>query len=85
MKINNVVIDKIKDKDDFFKFMDELNLQGEVFIVKPGDRIPLDGTVVDGHTTVDQSMMTGESIPVHKGYLDDVFTGTIRAGSVGDL
>ena len=55
---------------------------GEVFIVRPGDRVPLDGTVVDGHTTVDQSMMTGESIPVHKGYLDEVFAGTINLDGV---
>lgn len=55
---------------------------GEVFIVRPGDRVPLDGTVVDGYTTVDQSMMTGESIPVHKGYLDEVFAGTINLDGV---
>jgi len=53
-------------------------MPGELFVVKPGDRIPLDGAVVDGHTTVDQSMMTGESVPVHKGYLDEVFAGTIN-------
>jgi Cd2+/Zn2+-exporting ATPase len=55
---------------------------GEVFIVKPGDRIPLDGIVVDGETTVDQSMMTGESVPVHKSYLSDVFAGTINLDGV---
>jgi Cd2+/Zn2+-exporting ATPase len=53
-------------------------MPGELFVVKPGDRIPLDGAVVDGNTTVDQSMMTGESVPVHKGYLDEVFAGTIN-------
>ena len=53
-------------------------MPGELFVVKPGDRIPLDGAVVDGHTTVDQSMMTGESVPVHKGYPDEVFAGTIN-------
>jgi len=53
-------------------------MPGELFVVKPGDRIPLDGAVIDGHTTVDQSMMTGESVPVHKGYLDEVFAGTIN-------
>ena len=55
---------------------------GEVFIVRPGDRIPLDGIVVDGETTVDQSMMTGESVPVHKGYLEEVFAGTINLDGV---
>lgn len=55
---------------------------GEVFIVRPGDRIPLDGVVVDGETTVDQSMMTGESVPIHKGYLEEVFAGTINLDGV---
>ncbi len=55
---------------------------GEVFIVRPGDRIPLDGIVVDGETTVDQSMMTGESVPIHKGYLEEVFAGTINLDGV---
>ena len=53
-------------------------LPGEVFIVKPGDRIPLDGVVVEGDTSVDQSAMTGESIPVHKTMNDEVFAGTIN-------
>lgn len=57
-------------------------LPGEVFVVKPGDRIPLDGVVVDGETTVDQSMMTGESVPVHKRYLSEVFAGTINLDGV---
>jgi Cd2+/Zn2+-exporting ATPase len=53
-------------------------IPGEVFIVRPGDRIPLDGEVIDGDTTVDQSAMTGESIPVHKTLHDEVFAGTIN-------
>lgn len=53
-------------------------LPGEVFIVRPGDRIPLDGNVVEGDTSVDQSAMTGESIPVHKTLHDEVYAGTIN-------
>ncbi len=53
-------------------------LPGEVFVVRPGDRIPLDGSVVDGDTTVDQSTMTGESMPIHKGEHDKVFAGSIN-------
>jgi len=53
-------------------------LPGEVFIVRPGDRIPLDGKVIEGNTSVDQSTMTGESIPVIKGLHDEVFAGTIN-------
>jgi Zn2+/Cd2+-exporting ATPase len=53
-------------------------LPGEVFIVRPGDRIPLDGVVVEGSTSIDQSAMTGESIPVAKERKDEVYAGTIN-------
>ncbi|MHA2392234.1 MAG: heavy metal translocating P-type ATPase, partial [Promethearchaeota archaeon] len=53
-------------------------IPGEVFLVKPGDRIPLDGIVLEGETTVDQATITGESVPIEKGYMDDVFAGTIN-------
>lgn len=53
-------------------------LPGEIFVVRPGDRIPLDGKVIEGSTSVDQSTMTGESIPVNKGLHDEVFAGTIN-------
>jgi len=51
---------------------------GDVFVVRPGDRIPLDGVVVDGESSVDQSSLTGESVPVAKGPDDEVFGGTIN-------
>lgn len=50
----------------------------DVFFLKPGDRIPLDGVVVTGESTVDQSSVTGESMPVNKGPNDTVFAGTIN-------
>ena len=53
-------------------------LPGEVFIVRPGDRIPLDGIVKEGYTTIDQSTMTGESMPVNKKIHDEVYAGTIN-------
>ncbi|MHC3438908.1 heavy metal translocating P-type ATPase [Natrialbaceae archaeon A-gly3] len=51
---------------------------GEVFVVRPGDRLPLDGVVDSGETTVDQSSLTGESVPVPKAPGDEVFGGTIN-------
>jgi Cd2+/Zn2+-exporting ATPase len=54
----------------------------EVVIVKPGERIPVDGKIISGCGSVNQSMLTGESIPVDKGVGDRVYCGTINeAGS----
>jgi len=56
---------------------------GAVARVKPGERFALDGRVTTGHGAVDQSPVTGESIPVDKGPGDDVFAGTInQSGSL---
>lgn len=51
---------------------------GEMILIKPGSRIPLDGVVVDGSTSVDESMLTGESIPVEKGSGDEVIGGSVN-------
>nr|WP_245866122.1 heavy metal translocating P-type ATPase [Rhodococcus kyotonensis] len=51
---------------------------GDVVLVRPGMRIAGEGTVVDGGSDVDQSSITGESIPVYKGVGDDVFAGTVN-------
>ncbi len=53
---------------------------GERVIVRPGERIPVDGRVVDGQASVDQAPITGESIPVDKRVGDLVFAGTIAQG-----
>jgi Cd2+/Zn2+-exporting ATPase len=53
-------------------------LVGEIVIVKPGEAIPVDGTVVLGESLVDQSSLTGESVPVPKGDGDRVFAGTLN-------
>ena len=52
--------------------------KGDVIVVRPGERIPVDGTVVGGHTSIDESMITGESIPVEKAIGDNVIGGTIN-------
>jgi Zn2+/Cd2+-exporting ATPase len=51
---------------------------GETVIVRPGEKIPLDGRVVAGHSLVDQAPITGESLPVDKENGDEVYAGTIN-------
>ena len=53
-------------------------VRGDVFIVRPGARIPVDGTVTDGATSVDESAVTGESMPVAKTTGDTVTSGTLN-------
>ena len=51
---------------------------GEVVVVKPGEKVPVDGTVVDGESAVNQAPVTGESAPVHKADGDEVYAGTVN-------
>src|SRR5439155_18451745 len=51
---------------------------GAIVIVRPGEKIPLDGTVVAGGSAVNQAPVTGESLPIDKDVGDDVFAGTIN-------
>jgi Cu+-exporting ATPase len=53
-------------------------LPGDVVLVRPGERIPVDGNVVDGHSSVDESMVTGEPIPIEKGVGDEVTGATVN-------
>ncbi len=55
---------------------------GAVILVKPGERIPLDGNVIEGFSHVDQALVTGESVPVPKKVNDCVFAGTLNTGGV---
>jgi len=51
---------------------------GDVVLIKPGERLPIDGEVINGNSTVDQSAITGESMPVTKQVGDEVFAGTVN-------
>ncbi|MFH0897777.1 MAG: heavy metal translocating P-type ATPase, partial [Candidatus Bathyarchaeota archaeon] len=51
---------------------------GEIVLVKPGDKIPVDGTVISGHSTVNQATITGEPIPIEKTVGDRTFAGTLN-------
>jgi len=54
--------------------------RGDVFLVRPGERIPVDGAISRGESDVDESMLTGESRPVHKREGDRVVGGTVNGG-----
>jgi P-type Cu+ transporter len=58
---------------------------GDVLRVRPGDKIPIDGTVVDGRSAVDESMLTGEPIPVEKATGDRVTGGTLNGRGSFDM
>ena len=51
---------------------------GDLIRIRPGERLPVDGAVVEGASTVDESMLTGESVPVEKGAGDTVAAGTVN-------
>lgn len=51
---------------------------GDIIVVRPGERVPVDGVIVEGHSSIDESMLTGESIPVDKTVGDQVVGATIN-------
>lgn len=55
---------------------------GHIILVKPGEKIPVDGQVVEGYTSIDESMLTGESIPIDKKVGDNVYAASINKNGV---
>ena len=55
---------------------------GELVVIRPGQRVPVDGVVREGHSTLDESMLTGESIPVERRIGDHVIGGTVNQNGV---
>jgi P-type Cu+ transporter len=53
-------------------------LVGDIILVKPGQKIPVDGEIIDGHSSIDESMVTGESLPVEKKIGDTVLGATVN-------
>ena len=51
---------------------------GERLVIRPGEKIPVDGAITEGWTSIDESMLTGESMPLHKEEGDKVFGGTVN-------
>lgn len=51
---------------------------GDIMIIKPGQKIAMDGQVIKGHSSVNQAAITGESVPIEKNINDDIFAGTIN-------
>ena len=73
---------RLKDGKEEIILAEEIR-QGDVLRILPGETIPVDGKILTGETSVDQSIMTGESLPVDKTVGDEVFCGTInRFGSI---
>lgn len=61
--------------------IDEVEI-GDIIVVKPGAKIPVDGTVIDGHTSIDESMLTGESMPLDKKAGSSVYAATINTTGI---
>lgn len=67
----------IKDNEEIVVSVDQIN-KGDVVLIKPGDSIPVDGKIIEGSSLVDESAITGESIPIAKNIDDRVISATIN-------
>ncbi|HVI42895.1 MAG TPA: heavy metal translocating P-type ATPase, partial [Anaerovoracaceae bacterium] len=67
----------IRDDKEYEVPIEEVEI-GHIILVKPGEKIPVDGVVMEGNTSIDESMLTGESIPVEKKAGDQVYAASIN-------
>jgi len=67
----------IRDTEEISVPIEELEI-GDILIVRPGEKVPTDGVIIEGETYIDESMVTGESIPVRKTVKDNVIGATIN-------
>ena len=67
----------VRDEEEREVSVEEVEVD-DVVIVRPGEKISVDGVVVNGHSFIDESMITGESVPVEKNIGDTVFSGTVN-------
>lgn len=81
MKLSSKKARVIRNNEEFEIEIDELKIN-DLFIVRPGQSIPIDGRIVEGSSTIDESMITGESIPNDKTLNDYVIGGTINKTGV---
>ena len=76
---------RVKKGDRIIELPVERIQLGDIVVVRPADRFPVDGQVRRGHSTVDQSPITGESVPVAKGPGDEVYAGTVNQEAAVDV
>jgi P-type Cu+ transporter len=67
----------IRDEEEYDIAIEDVKV-GDVLLVKPGEKVPVDGKIVKGAASVDESMLTGESMPVNKREGDEVFGATLN-------
>ena len=56
--------------------------KGDIVFIKPGEKIPVDGIIIEGYSNIDEAMLTGESIPVEKTVNDKIFSGSINKDGI---
>lgn len=77
MQLQPDTVNVIEDGEHIEKPLSEVK-EGDAILVRPGERIPVDSEISDGSSSVDESMMTGESVPVEKNAGDSVYSGTMN-------